>query len=98
VIETNSPDIRQAVRNVESATESLNTLVTEVKQGKGLAGKLLVDEELARDVGELGRNLSITSSNLNRLGLWGILWSKRPPKTNDPAMKPLVSPRDPFQN
>jgi hypothetical protein len=33
-------------------------------------------------------NLSVTTSNLNRLGLWGILWSHKPPKPPDTNSTP----------
>jgi hypothetical protein len=41
-------------------------------------------------------NLSITTSNLNRLGLWGILWQYKPPRTNDhPSVsRALASPKN----
>ena len=36
------------------------------EQGKGLAGKLLENEEIAANVSQIVSNLSITTSNLNR--------------------------------
>jgi hypothetical protein len=32
----------------------------------------------------MANNLTIASSNLNRLGLWGFLWHKEPLHTNAP--------------
>jgi hypothetical protein len=65
-----------------------------VQAGKGLAGDLLKNEQIATSVSEITSNLSITSSNLNRLGLWGILWQHKQPKTNAPAaFRPLSSPK-----
>jgi hypothetical protein len=43
---------------------------------------VLQNEELATNVQLIAANLAITSSNLNRQGLWGILWSHKPPATN----------------
>ncbi len=51
----------------------------DVQAGKGLAGSLVKNEQLAADVAQIAYNLSITTSNLNRLGLWGILWKKKVP-------------------
>jgi hypothetical protein len=37
---------------------------------------------------------------LNRLGLWGILWQHKPPRTNAPASeaaRPLSAPKNPFE-
>jgi hypothetical protein len=82
LVDTNSPGINTAVKNIESATEVLKSLLDDVQAGKGLAGKLVRDEELAANVSQIVTNLSITTSNLNRLGLWGIMWKKKvpPPK------------------
>jgi hypothetical protein len=50
---------------------------------------VLQNQDLATNVQTIAANLSITSSNLNRLGLWGIMWSHKPaqPATNRPAHK-----------
>jgi hypothetical protein len=54
-----------------------------VQAGKGLVGAALKDEQLARDLRTITGNLSITTSNLNRLGLWRFLWHReQPPKPN----------------
>jgi phospholipid/cholesterol/gamma-HCH transport system substrate-binding protein len=96
VLETNSTDISAAVKNVESSTETLKTLVEDVQAGKGLAGTLLKDPRVAAQVSEITYNLSVTTSNLNRLGLWHILWQHKPPRTNAvPARQPLQAPKSP---
>jgi hypothetical protein len=58
----------------------LKDLLADVQAGKGLAGNLLQNPQLATNVSLIVSNLSITSSNLNRLGLWGILWQHKAPK------------------
>ena len=56
------------------------------------------DGEMAADVALIAHNLSVTTSNLNRAGLWGILWGPKEPRTNRPAPFPgLGAPRDPFR-
>jgi hypothetical protein len=68
----------------------------DLQAGKGLAGALLKDEQLSVTVSQIANNLSITSSNLNRLGLWNILWQHKPPKANPPetgASRPLLAPK-----
>ncbi len=98
VVDTNRTDLRTAVKNIESSTEVLKTLVDEVQAGKGLAGALIRNEQIATNVAEITSNLSITSSNLNRLGLWGILWQHKPRKTNAPASaQPLTPPKNPLE-
>jgi ABC-type transporter Mla subunit MlaD len=98
LVATNSPEINAAVKNVESSTATLKELLDGVQQGKGLAGNLLENEQIAANVSRIVDNLSITTSNLNRLGLWGILWQHKPSRTNapGPASKPLTSPKNPF--
>jgi hypothetical protein len=46
---------------------------------------MLQSPELAGNLQAIAANLSVTSSNLNRLGLWGILWAHKPPATNKPV-------------
>ena len=78
LVETNSPGLNQAVKNIESATATLTNVMSDLQKGHGLAGNLLKNEKLATDVSLIASNLSIVSSNLNRLGLWGIMWKKKP--------------------
>jgi phospholipid/cholesterol/gamma-HCH transport system substrate-binding protein len=80
VVATNSPDINASVRNIESSTEVLKNLLEEVQSGKGPAGNLIKNEQLSADLTQIVKNLSITTSNLNQRGLWGILWSHKTPR------------------
>jgi ABC-type transporter Mla subunit MlaD len=96
LVATNSPAINAAVRNVESSTAKLKALLDGVQEGKGLAGNLLENEQIAANVSRIVDNLSITTSNLNRLGLWGILWQHKPLRTNDhPSVsRAVTSPKN----
>jgi ABC-type transporter Mla subunit MlaD len=78
VLATNSTDITTAVKNIESSTEVLKSLLSDVQSGKGLGGTMLQNEQLATNVQAIANNLAIASSNLNRLGLWGLLWHHEP--------------------
>jgi len=99
LVATNSPDIDAAVKNIESSSATLKHLLEGVQAGKGLAGKLLENEEIAANVSHIFDNLSITTSNLNRLGLWGVLWQHKQPRTNAPASRhePVTAPKNPFE-
>jgi virulence factor Mce-like protein len=99
LVATNSPDIEKAVKNIESSSATLRHLLEGVQEGKGLAGKLLENEEIAANVSQIVSNLNTTTSNLNRLGLWGILWKHKPPRTNAPAPRhePMTAPKNPFE-
>lgn len=81
VVNTNSVTIARAVKNVEESSESLKLVMADVQAGNGALGKVLKDPAVAADVASITHNLSITTSNLNRLGLWGILWQKKPPRS-----------------
>jgi len=85
ILATNSANISAAVNNIESSTVVLKNLMDDLQAGKGLAGSVLKDEELRNHVSMLASNLMVTSSNLNRLGLWGILWKPKPAKTETRA-------------
>lgn len=83
-----------ALRNVRESSESFHQVMRDLESGQGTIGKLLQNDQMATDVSRIVQNLSITSSNLNRLGLWGILW-KRKPEREEPAPPPppLVAPK-----
>jgi phospholipid/cholesterol/gamma-HCH transport system substrate-binding protein len=93
VVTTNAPDLNATLKNLESSTDTLKSLLADLHAGRGLAGKLMRDDQVATNVSAIVANLSITSSNLNRLGLWAILWQHKPPRTNEPPER-LKSPRD----
>jgi phospholipid/cholesterol/gamma-HCH transport system substrate-binding protein len=82
LLATNGVEISAAVKNIESSTAILTNLMTDLQNGKGLAGTVLQNQELSTNVQTIAYNLSVTSSNLNRLGLWGILWAHKPTSTN----------------
>lgn len=96
VLATNTPSINQAVKNVEASTAILKSSMEEVEAGKGLAGALLKNEQIGADLKEITQNLSVTSSNLNRLGLWGILWQHHPPKPASTPPRQLTAPKNPY--
>lgn len=93
LLSNNDATITEAIKNVETASALLTNLLSDLGKQKGLAGRLLSDEKLADDFAQTAHNLSVTSSNLNRLGLWGILWKQREPSTNATTGQ-LRSPRD----
>ncbi|HLH54372.1 MAG TPA: MlaD family protein [Verrucomicrobiae bacterium] len=94
ILSTNRDAIQLAVSNVESSSETLKSLLSGVSEGRGLAGELLKDERVSKNVAQIVQNLSITTSNLNRLGVWGVLWQHKPPKTREPGPpQPLRTPK-----
>ena len=93
LLETNSPTITRAVQNVEDSSAMLKSAMKDAEAGKGLAGALLKNEKIVDNLEQISYNLSITTSNLNRMGLWGILWRHREPKPSPSPQEPLVSPK-----
>jgi phospholipid/cholesterol/gamma-HCH transport system substrate-binding protein len=99
MLTTNSAELTAAMKNVESSTVVLKTLIDDVEAGKGLAGQILRNDMLASNITAIASNLAITSSNLNRRGLWGIMWSRRERDEPQAQAPPpvLESPNDPFR-
>jgi hypothetical protein len=60
----------------------------DLQSGKGLAGTVLQNEQLATNVQAIANNLSIATSNLNRLGLWHFLWAHKPAAPTRRATSP----------
>ena len=98
LIDSNSPAINDSIRDIRESTDSLRRLLEKTETGDSLAAALLADEELANQVSQIASNLSITTSNLNERGLWGIMWKQKRPKTGTQSgVEPLRPPRDPFR-
>jgi phospholipid/cholesterol/gamma-HCH transport system substrate-binding protein len=90
VVSTNKADWAAAVKNIESSTEMMKSLLSDLHAGKGLAGSLLNNEALSDGFSQTVSNLTVLSSNLNRHGL---LWRPKKTETRPPA--PLYPGRDP---
>jgi hypothetical protein len=93
LVDTNSTPLHAAVSNVAESTDSLKRLLAGVQAGQGMAGEVLKNPKLAGRFSEIIENLSLTTSNLNRLGLWGILWRHKPPEPAAPPPRTLKSPK-----
>jgi ABC-type transporter Mla subunit MlaD len=103
VVATNRDEVARAMKNLGSATAGAHQLLDDLQAGKGLAGGLLRDDSMKRDLGVfmtnltiVSSNLTVTSSNLNERGLWWMLWSHKSdvPRTNASA-SPYTG-RNPF--
>jgi len=82
LLANNEAEVTSAIKNIETASGLLTNLLHDVQTREGLAGRLVRDEQLGGNFSLLSSNLAITSSNLNRLGLWSILWKPKAPRTN----------------
>ncbi len=88
LVASNQTEIHTTVKNLEAGSATLTNLLADLHEGRGVAGRLLRDEALSANLEAIARNLSVTTSNLNQRGLWGILWKQKPP----PASKTKTSP------
>jgi len=88
---TNKTDWIRAVKNIESSSEMVKGLLSEIQAGRGLAGNFLKNEETSAGFSQLLSNLTVLSSNLNRHGL---LWK---PKRTEARPPPLYPGRDPWR-
>jgi phospholipid/cholesterol/gamma-HCH transport system substrate-binding protein len=93
---TNRADIGLAVKDVQVSARTLRTILQDVQAGKGLAGALLKDDQMATQASQVTSNLAITASNLNSRGLWGILRKPKAPSTNPPP-KFIYGAKRPFE-
>ena len=87
VLATNQNDIAATVKNLRTASVSVNQLLDDVKATNGAAGLLLRDEQMKLQLGLLATNLNVAadnigtfSSNLNQRGIWSMLWKPKAPK------------------
>lgn len=93
LVASNSVVIDESLTNIKATTESLRNLVAAAEQGKGLAGKLFSDEELASNFSMLSSNLVDVSVKLNRGGLWSILWADKNKDDDKPTkLRPTIGP------
>jgi phospholipid/cholesterol/gamma-HCH transport system substrate-binding protein len=92
LIASNGVQIAVATKNIADSTETLKGVVNDVKAGKGLAGTILQNQELSSNVQAIASNLAETTSNLNQVGLWGILWA---PKHHEKKPDEPVTPNHP---
>jgi hypothetical protein len=60
----------------------INGLLADIEAGKGLAGTLLKNDDMARDLSITVSNLSVFSGNLNAKGLWGVFRKPKQEKSD----------------
>jgi phospholipid/cholesterol/gamma-HCH transport system substrate-binding protein len=88
IISTNGVGIAGAVSNLQAASETLKQITDDIHAGRGPAGAILEDPQLAANLQTTVNNLTVASSNLNQLGLWHFLWHHESvaPYTNAPVL------------
>jgi hypothetical protein len=90
-VATNRDGVSLLVKNIDSASATVNSLLTDLQAGRGMAGGLLRDAAWQTQMGQTISNLSVVSSNLARFGL---LYKPRPPRApSGPGLLPKSSKR-----
>jgi len=89
---TNRVELTKAVKNLEATTQVLQRLAHQVEAGKGLAGSLIMDDQLKINVSNTVVNLAILSSNLNK---YGLLYKPRQPPSAG-AVRSIYTGKTPF--
>lgn len=97
LLATNADEITTTLRSVKASAVLLKQLLEDLRAGKGPAGRLMGDEQMAANLAQIAQNLSVTTSNLNRFGLWRILWKPKQAATNRQPAAPVMGPKNPFQ-
>ena len=90
LVASNGAELSMAIKNLEIASASLTNMMADLQAGRGVAGRLLRDDQMAVNLSAIAQNLSVTTSNLNTRGLWGILWKQKvpaPAKSNTATKK-----------
>jgi phospholipid/cholesterol/gamma-HCH transport system substrate-binding protein len=80
---TNRIEFTSAIKNIESATMRADRLLAEVEQGKGLAGGLLKNQEMANYTSLMLSNFMAFGSNVNHKGLWGVIRKPKLPRKDE---------------
>jgi phospholipid/cholesterol/gamma-HCH transport system substrate-binding protein len=89
IVASNGVAISGAMTNLQAITATLKQIADDMQAGKGLAGTILENPELATNVQQTVNNLAIATSNLNEFGLWHILFHHvSAPHTNGPPKAP----------
>ncbi|HRI16638.1 MAG TPA: hypothetical protein PLX89_26905, partial [Verrucomicrobiota bacterium] len=63
------PAVREVLGNAGAATADLNSILADVRAGRGVVGSLVSDEAMRVQVGGVVTNFGIVSSNLARFGI-----------------------------
>jgi phospholipid/cholesterol/gamma-HCH transport system substrate-binding protein len=92
VIDSNKGSLQASLTTLQSAVGDAKGLVSDLQSGRGMAGRVLKDETMRLQAGDMMSNLVVLSSNLSR---HGILWKPRSlaPLTNTT----VYSGRTPFR-
>ena len=82
-VATNRAELTAAIKNIERATDRADKILQDVEQGRGLAGAIFKNDEMARYTSLMLSNFMAFGSNVNHKGLWGVIRRPKLPKQED---------------
>lgn len=82
-VATNRAELTSAMKNIENATARADKILQDVEQGRGLAGAIFKNDEMARYTSIMLSNFMVFGSNVNTKGLWGVIRRPKIPKQDE---------------
>ena len=79
-VATNRVEFTAAIKNIERATDRADRILAGVEEGKGLAGSLFKNDEMATYTSLMLSNFMTFGSNVNKKGLWGVIRKPKLPE------------------
>lgn len=76
LIKTNAPEISATIANLHATSISISNMVANLN-----------NRHLTENLALTAANLSLTTSNLNKLGVWNVLWKAHPTAGDAPPKK-----------
>ena len=76
LIKTNAPEITATIANLHATSLSLSNMVADLN-----------NRHFTENTALIAANLNITTSNLNKLGVWNVLWKAHPTAGDAPSKK-----------
>lgn len=88
--ETNAPTVANTITELENSAKLVRQILEQIDSGQGLLSTLIRDTNLPVHLTATASNLAVTTSNVNRFGLWRVLWKPRTTRTNTPTQQPKI--------
>ena len=101
IVVTNQDDVRKVVANLKDTSEQFKQISLDLEAGKGVAGSLLKDEKMKAEMAsfisnanDVAAEFSIFGSNLNKKGIWAMLWKPKHKDPKQPAASAKVKSKE----
>ena len=92
LVATNRFELTKAINSLDNTAQVLERLAYGVEEGRGLAGALLKDDQLKKQIGNLVADLQVAASNISN---YGLLY--KPKKPSRQAQNPPYPGKSPIK-